>query len=119
MNTLVFRFSESSCSPCLKRELSNISSLEKQGIPILIIATYSNKREFRILLENYNIKSRYLLLDKDQYLFTFENTSSDLYLFLLMSNLKISYLFFPVQTEDSLSSEYFSFIEAIFKKNRE
>lgn len=118
MNTIVFRFSEHSCTPCLKRELSNISRIEKRGIPLLIIASYSNKRELRILLEKYNIRSRYLLLDEKQSLFTFEDSSSDLYFFLLKPSLKINYLFFPVQTDDSLSSEYFNFIEAIYLKNR-
>lgn len=118
MNTLVLRFSDTSCSPCLKRELSNISDLEKRDIPILIIATYSNKREFQLLLKEYDIKSRYLLLDKSQYLFSFENASSDLYLFLLMDDLNFDYLFFPVQTEDSLSYDYYNFIEALYEKHR-
>jgi len=118
MNTIVFRFSENSCNSCLKRELSNISHIEKQGIPVLIIATYSNKRELRLLLEKYDIKSKYLLLDAKQYLFAFEDVSSDLFLFILTPGLQVNYLFFPVQTDTSLSYEYFKFIEFIYKENR-
>lgn len=118
MNTLIFRFSENACSPCLQRELMNVSLLEKQGIPILIIASYKNSRELQILLQKHNVKSRFILLEDNQELFPFEKQASDLYLFLLTPELNVEYLFFPVQTEDDLSSEYYNFIETTFKKNR-
>jgi hypothetical protein len=113
-NTLVLRFSDNSCTPCLKRELNNISLLEKRGIPVLIISSYNNKREFKALLQEYDIKSDFLLLEQKQELFPFDKISSDLYVFLLTKDLEVKYLFFPVQTEDYLSVEYFNFIENLF-----
>lgn len=118
MNTIVFRFSAHSCEPCLNRELANISHLEKQGVPVLIVATYSNPREFRLLLKKFDIGSRYILLEEGESLCSFENTSSDLFVFLLDPDANIRFLFFPVQNEDNLSIEYFDFIEALFKKHR-
>jgi hypothetical protein len=117
-NTLVLRLSEHSCNPCLQRELANISALEKNGIPLLLIASYSNEREFISLLREYGVKSKYLVLGHDEELFSFEKNTSDLYLFLLTPDLNINYLFFPIQTEDHLSSEYYNFIETIFSEKR-
>ncbi len=118
LNTLIFRFSEHTCKPCLERELKNISFLEKQGIPVLVVASYSNHRELKLLLKEFDISSRYILLKENEHLCSFEGTSSDLYIFLLIEGSNIEYLFFPVQNEDNLSKEYFDFIEALFKKHR-
>lgn len=55
---LVFRIFENSCSSCVDREFGNISKLEKEGLPILIVASYENRRLLNLYLKEYDIKSK-------------------------------------------------------------
>lgn len=119
MNTVILRFSKNACMPCLKRELGTISLLEKQGIPVLIIASGYNRREIKSMLNEHEVYSRYILLADHENLFSFENKSSDgLYLFLLYKDLRTDYLFFPVQFEDRLSREYVNHLISIYEAHR-
>jgi hypothetical protein len=119
MNTIIFRFSKESCMPCLQRELNNISLLEKKDIPVIIIVSGYNNIEMKALLNEYKVYSRYILLEKEEQLFSFEDISSDLFLFMLSKDLTIKYLYFPIQYQGQLSDEYTNYLISLYEKNRE
>lgn len=114
-STLIIRIFENTCAPCMNKELSNISKLEKKGIPILILSTFTNTRALASLLNQFNINSKTYNLKHDEHLFTFDG-NSDIYVFLLTKDLKVRYLFFPVQNDKDVSSSYYQHIENIFRK---
>lgn len=114
---LVIRFFENTCSPCLHKELANISKLEKKGIPILILSSFSNPRALTSLLNQFGINSKVYNLKYSERLFSFDE-SVDLYVFFLTKDLKTRYLFFPVQYDKEVSSSYYQHIENIFNKDK-
>ena len=106
---LIFRFGESSCNPCIQRELQNISNLEK-SIPknkIIVIASYDDERKAMILLNNYNIESRLICLSPSSKITSLESDAIDPCLFLLNKDLKMNNVFFSLQEDAGLSIEYY------------
>ena len=111
--TVIARISEGSCNPCLKRELKHIKELEENGIPVILFASFSNKRSLSSLLNEYNIISEVYLLESEGHLFPFDE-SLRLYVFTIDKELKADNLFLPVQYEDQLSADYYQYIKTLF-----
>lgn len=114
--TVIARISQSSCNPCLKRELKYIKELEDNNIPIIIFASFSNKRSLNALLADYNITSTVYLLERNNHLFHFDDFIR-LYTFTIDNNLNVGNLFIPVQYEDELSKEYHKYLKTLFDFN--
>lgn len=112
--TLIVRLSYAACRPCLERELRNIHKLEEKGVPILIIASYPNRRSLDILLKQYEITSKAYLMYPNQKMFSFDENVSQLYIFLTDQNLTIRNFFIPVQMVDDVSETYFRYIQNSF-----
>ena len=117
--TLIVRLSYAACRPCLERELRNVHKLEEKRIPIIIIASYPNKRSLDILLKQYNISSRAYLMYPNQKMFPFDGDVSQLYMFITDHTLTINSFFIPVQMVDDVSDTYFRYIESLFLSKRE
>lgn len=110
---LVFRIFENSCSSCVDREFGNISKLEKEGLPILIVASYENRRLLNLYLKEYDIKSKVYNLKSKFCLFQFDKDIDDIYCFLLDSCIDSKYMFFPIQNEQGTSDFYYQFISNV------
>lgn len=111
-NKLIFRFSETSCNPCIQRELQNISYFEnKFGFDkIIIIASYEDRKKAIVKLNNHNVQSKLICLSPKTKLSPFEGDFVPPYLFLLNRDLKMKKIFFTLQTDGQLSSEYFNVV---------
>lgn len=108
---LIFRIFEYSCPPCLNKELENISKLEKEGVPITIIASFQKERLLKAYLNEYDIKSEVYNLKESSFLFPFDKDISSIYCFILNKDRTISALFFPIQNEKEVSHAYYTFIQ--------
>jgi hypothetical protein len=110
---LIFRFDDSSCNPCIQRELHNIADLEKVvgHDKILIIAGYEDHRKIQVILNNLNIKSKLLCISRNQKLTKFDKGYIVPYLFTLNTDMRITKMFIPLEKDDDLSAKYFEFIK--------
>lgn len=109
--TLICRIFENSCSTCQQKELQRIGSLENEGIPIVIIASFTNKRQLKSLLKANGINSKYFNLSESCNLFPFDANSNDIYICLIDEHLKPKYIFIPVQNNNFLSETYLKYIK--------
>lgn len=111
---LVFAFSQSSCNPCIDRELKSIKQLEDMGIPILIIGSFSSYRGLISLLANYNIESDRIAIDYDCQLFSLDRNHIDMCYAIVDNATNVTNFFIPVQNADELSNNYLEKIKYIF-----
>lgn len=112
--TVVFRFFENSCSPCVRRELSNVRNMLIKKIPIIIIASFSSERKLKAILSEYSINTTVYNLDKTSFVLKECDQLSKAYYFILDENMKVNNLFIPLQSEDDLSDVYCDYVESIY-----
>jgi hypothetical protein len=109
---LVFYFKESSCNPCIKRELAQIAKLSKTRRDILILAKYQNPRLMAILMREFGIYKNTYALDINEPIFLGVENQPITVLFTVdvQNNIKNAYM--PSANNPILSEYYFKSLKA-------
>jgi soluble P-type ATPase len=104
---LVLYITESSCNPCVKRELQNVKRLSDEGYDIFMIGVFNTQREFLSLLTQYGLSSNYITISPSTKIFEEEKEPiANLEYFMVDNQRSVSKTFLPVQRNDTLSVEY-------------
>lgn len=113
-NQLFLYLTDTSCNPCIKRELKNVSQLSKKGYNVFLIGVFQTQREFLSLLSQYGIESHFITISQNTFIFEGNKQPvSNLEYFTINNNRIVSNTFLPVQRNDTLSVEYLKMLNLI------
>lgn len=113
---LIFKFSETDCSECVKSEVINLDILSKEvgSENIIILTGFSNPKNFLLFrtksetnIRAYNMENQILGLPIE--------TENYPFLFIVDSSLNVNSIFVPFKEAPVLSEKYYNIVKKNFK----
>lgn len=109
---LIYKYSNTNCFSCIEIELQRIEEVAKRISKerILILAEYSNMREFTAFIEERKLDLPIYYIKKEDFKSLVLEKENVPFVCLLNKDLKISHLFIPIKEIPGHSKRYYSII---------
>ena len=103
---IIFRFYDSSCNPCIERELLNLVNFKVSHPKTdIIIGANLDEKKIRSKILSIGLEAKIVVLCEDDKLLPFEK-DEEFYICLIDENFNVSNLFFPMQNDNNFSISY-------------
>ena len=110
---IIFRFYDSSCNPCIERELLNLVNFKVSHPKTdIIIGANLDEKKIRSKILSIGLEAKIVVLCEDDKLLPFEK-DEEFYICLIDENFNVSNLFFPMQNDNNFSISYFDSLKDI------